>query len=212
MSNAVFPALPGQAFPVPKTAVWKTTVQRAISGPTTRIGHYTYPIWQWELSFDILRQRSTYTELTALANFFLNRQGQADTWLFTDPDDCQATGQFLGDGDGTKTAFQLIRSFGGVGGFPEPIWAPNTVSAVYVNGVVQAPSSYTVSAWGSAAPGVITFAAAPAAGAQISVDFTYYFVCVFTADKQTFTKFMANRYKAAKLTFETIKLTAGMLS
>ncbi len=201
MSTSVLPPLVGLGFDVVRTLLWDTVVQQSLSGKETRFARQTYPRWKWDLAYNVLRSGANYTELQQLAGFFNLRQGQFDTFLYQDADDNSVTGQPVATGDGTTTGFQLIRSFGG---FVEPVLAPNTVSAVYINGVVQT-SGFSISAWGSASPGVITFASAPAIGAAVTVDFTYYFPVRMSADSVSFNMFLSGYYKAKKFGFISVK-------
>ena len=112
--------------------------------------------------------------------FFLQQQGAFQPFLYDDPTDDQAAAQAIGSGDGSTTIFQLVRSMGVAlpgGGFAEPITAPNTLGAIYFNGVRQSPSAYTL----DVATGLVTFAAPPPAGQLVTADFTYYFRVRFTA-------------------------------
>jgi uncharacterized protein (TIGR02217 family) len=206
MSVAVFPSLAGLGWSMTRSEIWKTRIQAAISGKETRIADWSYPRHQWALSFDFLRQGSfsagVYSEFAALAGFFNLRQGGFDSFLYADPDDSAVTGQGIGSGDGTTTSFQLVREFGG---YAEPIFAPDVVSAVYVNDVAQSASLYTVNQWGSAVPGALVFNAAPAAGVSISADFSFYFPCRFIADQLDFEKFMAALYQLKKIEFVSLK-------
>ncbi|HVA15463.1 MAG TPA: DUF2460 domain-containing protein [Stellaceae bacterium] len=206
MSNSVFPTLAGLGWSVTRREIWKTRSQEAISGKETRIADWSYPRHQWSLSFDFLRQGSfsgaAYAEFALLAGFFNLRQGAYDSFLYTDADDNMATAQALATGDGATTSFALLRSFGG---FAEPILAPNVVSHVYLNGVVQSGGSYSVNAWGAASPGTLAFTTAPGAGVAIAADFSFYFPCRFAADQMDFEKFMAALYAAKKVAFISLK-------
>src|SRR5271155_1719085 len=142
MSTAILPSLAGLGFDVTRTPVWDTTVQQAISGKETRIARQTYPRWKWELSYNVLRSSASYGELQQLAGFFNARQGMFDTFLYQDADDNAVSAQVIGTGDGATTAFQFLRTFGG---FIEPVLAYNVVSTVYLNGVAQSGSTYSVS-------------------------------------------------------------------
>lgn len=215
MSTAVFPALAGLGWGVTRAPLWKTRQQEAISGKRTRIADWSFPRWQWGLTYDFLRQAGanqqaatfqglTYAEFASLAGFFNQRQGMFDTFLYQDADDnASPTDQLLGTGDSATLAFQLVRPFGG---FIEPIYAPNVVANVKVNGVVKNPGTdYTVSSWGSAAPGVVTFTVAPGAGLSVTATFSFYFPCTFTEDRLDFEKFMVALYQAKKVVFESVK-------
>ncbi|HVC44847.1 MAG TPA: DUF2460 domain-containing protein [Candidatus Binataceae bacterium] len=198
MTEPVFPTLAGLGWSVKRTPVWKTRTQQAISGKETRLADWSYPAWRWELTFDFLRADPVAAEFQALAGFFNARQGAFGTFLYADADDNAVTGQTIATGDGATTAFQLVRAFGG---FIEPVLAPNVVSAVTLAGVAQAPSAYSV----DAAMGLLTFTAAPASGAAVAADFSYYFRCRFAEDTLDFEKFMATLYRAQKLAFVSLK-------
>lgn len=322
MSTQIFPSLSGLGWSVTRTPLWKSRVQEVISGKETRIAYWSCPRWQWEMSFDFLRQAganqqasgfvgASYGEFAELAGFFNARQGQFDTFLYQDPDDNTVLGQAIGIGDGSTTSFALMRAFGN---FVEPVLAPSALAAAYIGGVpvpgsglsappapatsaapggaisattyyvrttlvtpagetpassevsqaaasnmlltVSSPAlaqnatgwnvyvattagnetrqnavpiplgsawtepasgivagvatpltsnSCAISHWGAASPGVLSFATAPASGAVISADFSYYFPCRFTIDNLTFEKFMAALYSTKKLTFVSVK-------
>ena len=205
MSSSVFPSLAGIGWDVTRTEMWKNTVQENVSGKENRVALWTYPRRQWDLTHDFLRQGtvhgSAYTEFAQLAGFFNQRQGQFDTFLYTDSDDSAVTGQSISTGNGTTASFQLLRTFGG---FIEPVLAPNVVSKVYLNNVNQA-SGWSVSSWGAATPGVITFTGAPGAGVAITADFTYYWPCRFADDSMGFSKFAQALYSGKKVSLKSVK-------
>ena len=86
------------------------------------------------------------------------------------------------------------------GGFAEPIVAPNLVSNVYLNGVVQSPSSYSV----DASNGILTFAAAPGSGVVVTADFSYYFRVRFADDAASFENFMYQLWRLKQIKFISI--------
>lgn len=195
-----FPALPGLAWSVTKTPTWQTRIQRAASGRELRALDYPFPLWQFSLVFNFLRDNPAggFNELRTLMGFYLACQGAFSTFLFTDPTDDSVTAQEIGVGDGITAAFQLIRTLGGAIGFNEPILAPNTVTAVYLNGTPT--GGYSV----NAANGVVTFGSAPGAGVVITADFTYYFRCRFVDDSYQFDNFMFRFWQLKKLSFISV--------
>jgi uncharacterized protein (TIGR02217 family) len=201
MSTAVLPSLIGLGFDVVRTPQWDTVVQTSLSGKETRFARQTYPRWKWDMAYNVLRSNASYGELQMLAGFFNERQGKFDTFLYQDADDNSVTGQAVATGDGSTKVFQLIRTFGG---FIEPVLAPNVVSGIYVNGVLQT-SGVSTSAWGSAAPGMITFTAAPANGAAVTASFSYYFPVRMSVDSVSFTMFLSQYYKAKNFSFVSVK-------
>ncbi|MGH6975638.1 MAG: DUF2460 domain-containing protein [Stellaceae bacterium] len=198
MTEPVFPALAGLGWSVKRAPMWKTRAQQAISGKETRLADWSYPAWHWDLTFDFLRADPVAAEFQSLAGFFNRCQGAFGTFLYADADDNAVTGQTIGTGDGATKSFQLVRAFGG---FIEPVLAPNAVSAVTLAGVAQSPSSYSV----DPTTGLLSFTAAPASGAAIAADFTYFFRCRFAEDTVDFEKFMATLYRAQKLAFVSLK-------
>ena len=163
--TAIFPTLPGLGWSVSKTPRFATRIQRAVSGRELRALDQPNPLWTWTLTYALLRDKNDtraasgpgvgYDELRTLMGFFLQQQGAFQPFLFDDPTDGRATAQPLGTGDGSATVYQLVRS---MNGFAEPITAPNVVSAIYFNGIVQSPSGYSV----DPATGLVAFASPPA--------------------------------------------------
>jgi uncharacterized protein (TIGR02217 family) len=194
MSNAVFPGLIGEAYPVTRRAIFSTRVQRSVSGREVRIADYPYPIWEWTLAFDYL----ALADRATLVGFVAARQGSYDSFLFSDASDNTVTGQAIATGDGTTTAFQLVRTLGVL---VEPILAPNVVSAVTLNGVNQ-PSGWSV----DSATGILTFTSAPASGTAIAADFTYRFRCRFVDDGIETEQFMNNFWRAKQIRFRSLFL------
>jgi uncharacterized protein (TIGR02217 family) len=202
----VFPALPGLAWSVTKAPTFQTRIQRAISGRELRALDYPYPLWQFTLVFAFLRDNPAagFDELRTLMGFYLICQGAYGTFLFQDPSDFQVIGQYLGTGDSSSNVFQLQRTMGTTlpgGGFVEPIVAPNLITAVYLDGITQSPSGYTV----DPGTGLLTFATPPSTGLVINADFSYWFRCRFVDDSYDFENFMYRLWQLKKLTFISVR-------
>ncbi len=73
----IFPTLPGLAWSVTKTPTFQTRIQRAASGRELRALDYPYPLWQFALVYDFLRDdpAAGYDELRTLLGFFMLCQG-----------------------------------------------------------------------------------------------------------------------------------------
>jgi uncharacterized protein (TIGR02217 family) len=194
--------LAGLEYPVTRTPIFRTLVQESVSGKENRAAIQLYPRWKWSLSFNFLRDDSN-NEFRTLLGFFLARQGSYDSFLFDDVDDDTATAQSLGTGNGSQASFQLVRT---LGGFTEPVLAPNAVGSVTVGGVAKSlGTDYALSLWGAAQPGVITFTTPPAASAAIVASFIYYWPVRFAADDNDFAKFMNQLWEQKKIEFESVK-------
>ena len=202
----LFPTLPGLAWSVTKSPTFQTRIQRAASGRELRALDYPYPLWQFTLVFDLLRDNPTagYDELRTLMGFFMACQGAYATFLFRDPSDDRVAGQQIGIGNASTTVFQLQRAVGVTlpgGGFQEPIVAPNVATAVYLDGITQGPASYSI----DSNTGLITFETAPGSGLIITADFSYYFRCRFIDDSYAFENFMYQLWQLKKLTFISVR-------
>ncbi len=206
MSTSVFPSLPGLAFPVKRASRFRSNIQETGSGAETAISYWTTPRWRWELKYNFLRQGTlnlvSYTEYTSLQGFFNQRYGRWDTWLYTDADDNSVTDQAIGTGNGSTTVFQLVRTYAG---FTENVLAPNVITNVKLNGVTQSGGSYSVSSWGSATPGRITFNTPPGNGVAITATYTYYWPCRFEEDEMSFDKFMDKLFSQDGVIFSSVK-------
>ena len=207
--TAIFPTLPGLGWSVVKSARFATRIQRAVNGRELRALDQPNPIWSWTLTYPLLRERSDarapsgaaigYDELRTLAGFFLQQRGALQPFLFDDPTDNAVMAQPLGAGDSSRTAFQLLRT---MGSFAEPVTAPNTVSAIYFDGILQSAADYIV----DAATGLVTFAAPPPAGQIVTADFTYYFRVRFSDDTAEFENFMIQLWQARQIKLQSVFL------
>lgn len=202
MSTQVLPSLLGLGFPVTRAPVFATRVQTSISGKEVRIADQVYPRYKWTVDFNFLRANAL-AEFQSLIGFFNARQGQFDTFLYQDATDNAVTAQVIGTGDGSTQAFQLISTFGG---YVQPILAPNTGGTIniYLNGTKQT-TGYTVTGWGNASPGVLTFTSAPSSGVAITADFGYYFPCRMSSDEISMSLDYNQIYSCKKFSFISVK-------
>lgn len=156
MSDAVFPILLGMEFPVKKTPNFNTLEHKTVTGMRKAVSLQSYPIWTFEVSYSYLSDNGSPTDdIHTLQGFFLARYGKWDDFLFNDVTDNNVTNETFGVGDGTTTQFQLVRSYGG---FVEPLLGVQGTPTIYIKGVSQSSSSYSISTTGR-----VTFTTAPAA-------------------------------------------------
>lgn len=194
MSNVVLPAMPGLAWNASARPEFSTRIKRSISGRELRAAFMQYPLWNFGLSYDVIRAASAYDELRTLGGFFLQRLGSWDSFLYTWDQDYAVTDYQFGIGDGTTTQFQLTRSFGG---FVEPVQNVNVLTNVKKAGVTQAtPAAYSVNS-----TGLVTFVSAPAAAAVLTWTGTYYYRVRFLQDVADFNAFMKDLFELKKLEF-----------
>ena len=208
--TAIFPSLPGLGWSVTKAPKFATRIQRAVSGRELRALDQPYPIWTWTLTYSLLRDKWDaraptgpgvgYDELRTLAGFFLEQQGAFQPFLFDDPTDDAVTAQPIGTGNASVNIFQLVRTMGTTAGFAEPVTAPNTVTAIYFNGVAQSPAGYSV----DPGTGLVTFVTPPPAGQVIAADFTYWFRVRFADDTASFENFMYQLWQLKQIKLQSV--------
>jgi uncharacterized protein (TIGR02217 family) len=205
--TAIFPVLPGLGWSVTKSPRFAGRIQHAVSGREVRVLDQPHPIWTWTLTYTLLRDKwdtrgigglgAGYDELRTIVGFFLVQQGTFQAFLFDDPTDNTVAAQLIGTGNSTTGVFQLVRN---MGGFAEPMTAPNAVGAIYFNGVRQDPAGYTV----DVETGQVTFTAPPPAGQIITADFTYRFRVRFADDSAEFENFMYQLWQLKQIKLQSV--------
>ncbi len=90
-SYAAFPALAGQGWSVHYTPVFKTGIHDHVSGRASRFAKSGIPLYEIEITFDVLRMAAPYAELQSLLGFIAARYGQDVPFTFSVPADLQAT-------------------------------------------------------------------------------------------------------------------------
>jgi uncharacterized protein (TIGR02217 family) len=219
----VLPYLPGQEVSVSKAPRWSTQVIRAASGRERRTAYWNDPLWQFELSYGVVRHRPAQAELVAMWEFFNALQGQFAPFLFVDPTDCQVPtsvlidasgapildtggapvldgsgapiGATFGVGDGATTSFQLARK---MNSFAEPVYAVFQ-PLIFVGGAWIA-SGFTLDG------GQITFATPPAVGAALQWTGYFYFGCRFLQDDLTFEQIVTQLWSGKSLKFTSLRV------
>jgi uncharacterized protein (TIGR02217 family) len=205
--------LPGVGWSVTKMPTFQTRIQRAVSGRELRAQDYPSPLWQFQLTFNFLRDGqdtrigpglgSGYDELRTLYGLYLACAGAFGTFLFLDPTDSNRIGMAVGVGDSSTSSFQLQTQWGFSPSFVGPVYAVQQITAVYLNGLTQTPGTYSCAA-GLNSTGLLTFDTPPLSGVQITADFVFYFRCRFVDDSYSFENFMYQLWQLKKLTFITV--------
>lgn len=179
MSTAIYPDLPGLSVEVSKTLLFSTLIQASATGRELRISQRTYPLVEHDLKYNFLRDSAAYPELKSLLGFYALRQGDADNFYYTDPEDYQATDTSIGTGNGSNRDFQLLSA---MGAHTQPVFFPNVITSVTVNGTAQ---GYVLQS-----NGVVRMNSAPGSGALVRWTGTYYYRSRFVDSKLSVEKFL----------------------
>lgn len=123
VATEVFPTLQGRAWGFKKNPEFDTAIRPSVSGRETRNAFRQYPIWQFEMVYEFLRDDNiangyTYSDLRTLQGFFLQMQGAFGAFLFHDRDDYHVAQGVIATGDAVTSIFPFVRNFGG---FSEPV-------------------------------------------------------------------------------------------
>jgi uncharacterized protein (TIGR02217 family) len=190
---------PGIGFTVKWTPIFQNLTQIAQSGAAIQVGLSPYPLHQFELNYELLRDLPGVSlEFRRVLAFFGAMNGSLGRFGFTWPEDNAVTGQQLAPGDGSTTVFTLVRTFGDAAfgnTMTEPVGVLKTIGNILVNG---SPASVTT---GGGVPGnnTIQFASPPPLNAVITCDITYGYYCRFADDSVPFEKFSNGRWQAGSV-------------
>jgi uncharacterized protein (TIGR02217 family) len=206
MSNSVFPTLPGLKWNQQKIPIFSTRIHRAFSGREYRASQYIYPLYQFDLSYEVLRDDTAHNELKQLMGFYLARAGAFDSFVYLDPTDSNVSNQAIATGNGANN-FQMVRTYGN---YAELIYdiipnANNTPLIVYIDGNAQNAANYTI---GYNDSGALTFNSAPANNANISATFSYYYRVRFVEmgeGGEGFSRFAQRLFELRQLSFITAR-------
>jgi len=176
-------------------------------------------IFSFDLNFNYLKQNgvTTANDVQYLQEFYEACGGGLQFFEFNPAayhleetsvthDYTQLKSGFFGYGDGVTTTFPLWRSTSALGGgnvtLVERIQNVTAMSGVYINGSLQAFSSFTLANW----PATVTFNTAPANGAYLSWAGNYDYLCMFDEDSIDFEEFMFQLWTLKSLKLESVNL------
>jgi uncharacterized protein (TIGR02217 family) len=198
-SYPTFPVLGMQGWSVHFSPAFLTGIAEHVSGRESRATKMAAPIWEIELTYDLLRMNVPNDELRQIIGFYGEIKGQSQAFLFEPPALSPLRGQVLGIADGVTRTFAFVRS---IGGYSEPVAAVSSLAAVYVDGVVLAATQYVLNI---GPPASITFLAAPADGAVVAADFGFYLLCRFEDDQEDMEEFANRLFALRSLKLRTVK-------
>lgn len=150
-----------------------TVIQEAISGNEQRFAQWTHCRGVGDLSYGLLISDDPIGDFAAILAMYRAHYGRLYPWRFKDWSDYTATAEVFGAGNGSTTAFQLIKTYD-----PSLILLNSTGSLLYVrsisllattpvikvNGVTKVVGvDYTISS-----SGLVTFTSAPAAASPLT--------------------------------------------
>lgn len=220
MAPPVFPLAPltHPAFSVHRRPTFATIEHISKQGRATGAAQQNSPLWEFELSYELLRDATqnilqptvshfaTKTELQKLFELNIACAGQYGEFLFLDSTDNSREFQILGVGDGETVEFPFVRSIIGDGSlvFTEQVGAVNDDFSVvvFLDGEEVAPGPST---WGISDDLLtLVFITAPGAGVVVSSTFHYYYRCRWISDSQEVEQFAQFIWSSASVRFRSV--------
>jgi len=176
--NVQFPV--GQTYGTEGGPGYETRIIETTSGAEQRIARKSQPRHQ----FDAAHNVRTISDISEILTFYHARRGAAASFRYKDWGDYATTSTLcthdgstvsdtdaiIGNGDGSETQFQLVKSYADVGfGVTRTITLPVANSVVIaLDGTSQA-SGWSV----NDTTGIVTFSTAPTAGQQVTAGFEH---------------------------------------
>lgn len=202
MSDVLFPELPGLEWDLSKTPTFNTKIMTSVNGRELRASYQAVPKYEITMSFGFLRESKGRSELQQLENFFLERRGAFDSFLFKMPEDNEFNCTFVGDG--STSIFQVYKGID----VKTPLSHTHEILAVDPPMWEQEP---TIPMWsdpdekmwnlqyGVTKNGLLELSVPLEMGETISVTGTFYYRCRFADDEQQYNNFMHKLWKASKV-------------
>jgi uncharacterized protein (TIGR02217 family) len=145
---------------------FKNVIQEAISGNEQRFAQWTKCRGTGDLSYAILESSDPIGDFRAVLALYRAHFGSLYPFRFKDWSDYTATDELFGNGDGSTTSFQLVKTYDPseiLLGSPGTLFYVRSITLVSgtptikIDGVTKTPATdYTISS-----SGVVTFASAP---------------------------------------------------
>jgi uncharacterized protein (TIGR02217 family) len=148
---------------------FRNVIQEAISGNEQRFAQWTKCRLTGDLSYGLQNSSDPLGDFRAILSLWRGHFGSLYPFRFKDWGDYIATNEVFGTGDGSRTAFQLTKTYdpqaillGTQGSFfyVRNITLPTSITEIKIDNVVT--TAYTISD-----SGLVTFTTAPASGKQI---------------------------------------------
>lgn len=182
MAIPIYPNLQGETWPIVKRIIFSTIISKASSGLEVRVGNYSTPLFEWDLTYSWLSQEAAIQDFQALVNCYVAAFGQLGQVQFSDPSDNNTNGLVqIGTGDGVTKDFSLS------GRSPLVVTSTSPVAgSVDVHGV--------------------HYASAPPVGTPILINFTYFYLVRFATDDAEFYQFVQDWWEAKKITLRQVRV------
>ncbi|HTT82321.1 MAG TPA: DUF2460 domain-containing protein [Rhizomicrobium sp.] len=213
--------LPGFAYSKIRRPKHSVSVQTHQSGGEVRMSYWTEPLWEWDLTYEVLRDGfrmgRAWDELKQIEGLFLACTGSLTGFQFYDEDDHSAFWSYVGQSNGTQTAFTLSR-WRGTTSEGQNLQGSETIGFLdttqpfnlYVDGsttpidVSDPTYGYTLNTSQPKNQQVV-FNTAPPSGHTFTCDLSWLYYVRFQADSLDLEKFMHQLWGLQKVTLSSLR-------
>lgn len=214
MTYPIMPALHG--FSIHKRPTFATGVQTARSGREVTNFQQRLPLWEFELTYEILRDQTQnqtpdgyfagVIELQKIMGLFAACAGEFGLFYFEDLSDNSRTSQALGTGNGVETDFRLLRTISYFNqSYTEPVGGINLDHSVVV--YLDDVATPELGNWSiSADLRYLIFVTPPGAGVEIRISYYYRYLCRFISNDVEFEEFQWDRWLQKGLRFRSVNV------
>ena len=186
MAVKIWPVMTGIDMKSSKSQKWNTVIEKSGSGKKRSNTNQLLPLWTIEVKYAVLSDADYKT----IMGFVALLKGAHEPFFWLDPEDYQETGIQLPMLSSGK--YQCVMKFGG---YVEAVEYVDHLK-VYVDGVQQAASAYSVSG------GVITFATAISSSAIVTATYRYYWQVHIPSDGVSMKHIFTNFKQSGNIKFE----------
>lgn len=187
MTVQIWPVMSNIVMRSSKSQKWNTTIETVGSGRKRSNTNQLLPKWDISVKF----WKLTDTEYKTIMGFVALLKGAHQPFYWLDPEDHQETGIQLPKN--TDGSYQCVMK---MGNYVEAVEYVDQLK-VYVDGVEQSSSTYTVS------NGAITFGTSPGSTAIVTADYRYYWKVHLPGDGISLEHIFKNFKQTGTLKFES---------
>lgn len=186
MTVKIWPVMTGIEMKSSKSQKWNTTIEETGSGKKRSNTNQLLPKWTIQVKY----WRLSDADYKTVMGFVALLKGAHTPFFWLDPDDFQETGVQLPMLSVGK--YQCVMKFGN---YVEAVEHVDQLT-VYVDGVLQAASAYSVSG------GVVTFNNAISSSAIVTATYRYYWKVHIPADSISMNHIFTNFKQSGTIKFE----------
>lgn len=201
MSGSVLPDFPGKMFPFQREVDYYTATDESANKRIATLALQQYPIYTYKISYELLLDTLTPSEIKLLVGFYNQMGGRFDSFLYTDPVFNTVIDEVFAVADGTSTNYQIIATLKASptgAGAPDIIQNFNGAPVIKDNGSTVSPTLGPT--------GIVTFGTPPTSGHILTWSGQFYQRCHFLNDTLQVKQILYRWWSCDELAFQSVLL------